>query len=196
MNVRVFLLLLPFSLFLPGHVGANEWTGNLNAFFGGKALDDNDWMADEQAQVGVRLDFRRQDWPISLAADVHYSEGDFAGNVFFPGVGVRYYREDVETSELNFGVRKYWITATNMRPFFGGGMAFVLVDAKGNADGDRIFSEKGDGVGLWINGGISWTLNALNIGFDLRYSQAEVDMDFGDVEGGGGHAGMLLGYHW
>ncbi len=195
MNVRVFLLLLPLSLLLPGHVSAAEWTGNLNAFFGGKALDDNDWMADEQAQVGARLDFRRQDWPISLAADVHYSEGDFSGNVFFPGVGVRYYREDVETSELNLGVRKYWITATNMRPFLGGGMAFVQVDAKRDIAGD-VRSDRGDGSGLWISGGISWTLNALNIGFDLRYTQAEVEMDFGDFEGGGGHAGMLLGYHW
>ncbi len=193
---RVFLLFLPLSLLFPGVASAAEWTGNLNAFLGAKALDEDDWTADEHGEIGVRFDFRQQAWPINFAADAHFSEGDFRGNVFFPGVGVLYYEEDVETSEINLGVRKYWSSASNMQPFLGGGLAYVTLDAKGNVGGGQRFSDSGDGFGFWMNGGIVWNFNAFNVGFDLRYTQADVDLDVGDFEGGGGHAGMLLGYSW
>lgn len=196
MKKSVFLLATSLSLILPGAACAAGWTGNLNGFIGGKALDDNDWFADEQAEVGARLDFRRTNWPISIATDVHFSSGDFNGYVFFPSSGVRYYKEDVETCEFNVGVRKYWDAVSNMHPFVGGGLAYVQLDAKGTVDGTTSLSDKGNGVGVWLNGGITWTLNAFNIGFDVRYTQAEVGLDAGDFEGGGGHAGVLLGYHW
>ncbi len=196
MKLHVFFLLLPFSLFYSGMASAASWTGNFNAFLGGKALDDNDWFADEQAEVGARLDFRQTHWPLSIAADVNFSEGDFNGNVFFPGLGVSAYREDVETCEFNLGVRKYWDSVSNMHPFVGGGLAYARVDATGDIIGGQHFSDRGDGIGIWLNGGILWTLNALNIGVDLRYTQVEVNMHAGDFEGGGGHAGILLGYHW
>ena len=54
-----------------------------------------------------------------------------------------------------------------------------------------------DAIGFWIGGGIYWTLGEhFNIGFDLRWSKAEVTINGVDGEAGGGHAGLLLGYHW
>lgn len=196
MKLRVFLLLGSMSLLFPGLAAAASWTGNFNAFFGGKALDDTDWFADEQAEVGARLDFRQTHWPVSFAADILFSNGDFDGIVFFPGLGVRAYHEDVKTSELNLGVRKYWGATSTIHPFLGGGLAFVRVNAKGDILGGSHISDKGDGTGIWLNGGLMWTFNSLNIGIDLRVTRAEVNMDAGDFEGGGGHAGILLGYHW
>lgn len=196
MKKSVFLPILSLSLLLPGVVSAVGWTGNLNGFIGGKALDDEDWFADEQAEVGVRLDFRRDDWPFSIAVDTHFSEGDFKGYVFFPLSGTRYYEEDVDTCEFNLGIRKYWDAAANMRPFLGGGLAYAQLEAKGKLDGVTELSDKGNGVGIWLNGGILWTIDAFNIGFDVRYTRVEVGLDAGDFEGGGGHAGVLLGYHW
>ena len=44
--------------------------------------------------------------------------------------------------------------------------------------------------------------NRFNIGFDLRWSDAEVDLDFGpgfvlqDVAVGGLHGGLTLGFGW
>lgn len=196
MTKGVFLIVFSLSLLLPGVASAVGWTGNINGFFGGKALDDSDWFADEQAEIGVRLDFRRQNWPVSIAADVHFSDGDHSGNVFFPGLGIRPYKEDVETCEFNLGLRKYWDAVSNMHPFVGGGLAYVQLEAEGRIDGTTSLSDKGNGIGAWVNGGILWTINAFNVGFDVRYTRAEVGLDAGDFEGGGGHAGVLLGYHW
>ena len=54
-----------------------------------------------------------------------------------------------------------------------------------------------DAMGFWIEGGIHWTLaEHFNIGFDVRWSKAEVTINGVDGEAGGSHAGLLLGYHW
>lgn len=184
--------LLAFSLGCFFSSAVNAWTGNLNAYFGGKLLSDTDWRADEHAEFGARLDFKKEAWPVSIAADTHFSNGDNISSV--AGVGSVY--EDVHTCELNLGLRKYWENATIMSPFLGGGLAYGQLEAKRKTDGVTRLSDKGNGIGVWVNGGILWTLNAFNIGFDLRYTRVEIGLDDGDFEGGGSHAGILLGYHW
>jgi hypothetical protein len=48
-----------------------------------------------------------------------------------------------------------------------------------------------------LNGGIYWTLNQyFNLGFDLRYTDADVTFISTDIEAGGTTAGIFLGYHW
>lgn len=195
MKKPIYLLILGLGLALPG-VAAAAWTGNLNAFLGGKALDKDDWYADEQAEIGVALDFRQHDWPFSIAAGVHFSEGDFRDFIFSPALGAHYYEEEVDTFEFNLGLRKYWDAVSSMRPFLGGGLGYAQLEAKGRIDGGPAVTDKGNGVGVWINGGILWSINAFNIGVDLRYTKVEVGLDAGEFEGGGGHAGLLLGYHW
>ena len=56
-------------------------------------------------------------------------------------------------------------------------------------------SDDNNGIGIWLNGGVYWTLSQhFNLGLDLRYSQADVTLF--DVDAGGTHAGVILGYHW
>jgi len=172
-------------------------TGNINVFLGGKGLDDNDWMADAHSEGGVLIDFGGESWPVSLAVDVLGSRGDYNGYVYFPkSNAIKYYEEDVETSELNLGVRHYWNGLGKMHPYVGGGVAFVHLDATGKVDGVTTLRDSGDGTGLWVGGGIQWRFDQFNLGFSVRASAAEVSLDTGDYQGGGGHTGLLLGYHW
>jgi hypothetical protein len=195
MKMPLYLLILSLGLGLPG-VAAAAWSGNLNAFLGGKALDKDDWNADEQAEIGVALDFRQPGWPFSIAADVHFTEGDFKGLASLPGQGTGFLVEDVHTCDFNLGLRKYWEGISNARPFLGGGLAYGQLEVDRTLDGVPIQSDKGNGVGVWVGGGMLWSINAFNVGFDLRYTRIEVGLDAGDVESGGGHAGLLVGYHW
>jgi hypothetical protein len=58
-----------------------------------------------------------------------------------------------------------------------------------------------DAIGLWVDGGVLWRLGKrFNLGFEGRFTKAELEADIGgqsfDVEGGGFHVGMLLGFGW
>jgi hypothetical protein len=167
---------------------ANEYTGNVNFFLGGKSLDSNDWApVEDHAELGVLVDFKQNNWPVSIALDFlgSYSESTELG-IKFEG----------STSEFDAGVRKIWeVAGSSVRPYIGGGLALVNAEFKGTSFNTLSDSDKS--VGIWLNGGIYWTLGqSFNIGLDLRYSQAEVTVFGVDVEAGGSHAGLILGYHW
>lgn len=170
------------------------YSGNVNLFLGAKALDTDFWgPLDEQAQVGFIIDWKKSDWPLSIAIDLLASSEnqlyyDRALNTFF----------DVEgsTTELNVGIRKIWDDHPTARPYVGGGIAFIHAMVSLN-DGAIKISDDNSGTGFWINFGVYWTLaDSFNIGFDFRYSQARAELFgfTGDI--GGGHAGFLLGYSW
>jgi hypothetical protein len=182
-NILAVILMLFFI-----NAPANAWTGNVNAFLGQKTLDADDWEPiDKQPEFGVLLDFKQQDWPISIAIDFLGSTDDTT----VAGVLV-----EGSTSEFDVGIRKIWEVSGNpIRPYIGGGLAFVNAEIRGT----YIFTvtEEDTGAGIWLNGGFYWTLSQhFNLGFDLRYSQADVTLYNVDVKAGGTHAGILLGYHW
>jgi opacity protein-like surface antigen len=195
MNNKLYLLLFPLSLLSPGAASA-AWTGNLNAFVGGKLLDADEWHANEQAEIGATLDFKRADWPVSIAADVHFSQGDFSGfGTISPG-GSGFLQEDVHTSDFNLGLRKYWDGGSNMHPYLGAGVAYGQLEVDQRLNGVQTLSDRGDGVGVWAGVGLLWSIHAFNVGVDVRYSQIKVGLDAKDVESGGAHGGVLIGYHW
>ncbi len=182
-NILVIVLML-FSI----SASANEWTGNVNFFLGQKTLDKEDWdFINKQPEFGVLVDFKQQDWPVSIAIDILGSSDDGTeSGVLIEG----------QTSEINIGVRKIWVTpGSSIKPYIGGGVA--LINAEIKATGFTSISEDDNGTGIWLGGGIYWTLGqTFNIGLDLRYSQADVTL-FGETgEAGGTHAGLMLGYHW
>jgi opacity protein-like surface antigen len=188
-------LLLPFAL-IGSACADEEWNGNVNLFLGAKALDDTEWLANEQSESGILIDFGHDRWPLHIVIDMLRSNGDFEGLVYFPFSGTSYAEEEVITSELNLGVRHYFDVTPVMRPYIGGGLSLVKLEADWNIGPGLLIHDEGRGSGIWLNGGILWNLDAFNIGFDIRASVAEVDMDIGYYEGGGGHAGIILGYHW
>jgi len=182
-NILAVALMLLFV-----STNANAWTGNANAFLGQKTLDQDDWEpADKQAEFGVLVDFKQNQWPVSIAIDLLASVDE----VTVLGVNL-----EASTTELDVGVRKIWeVEGSSIRPYIGGGIAFVGAEIKETSFTSLTFSD--NGTGIWLNGGIYWTLGqSFNLGLDLRYTQADVTFFGEDVKAGGTHAGIILGYHW
>ncbi|MCX7793874.1 MAG: hypothetical protein N2257_05665 [Thermodesulfovibrionales bacterium] len=193
----IFYLLMTSCVLLTGlsNTEAQDgWTGNINLFLGAKALEEDDWApADEQGEVGFKLDFRHKDWPLNIAIDFLSAEGD--GTAYDPYYGITVDMES-ETSELNFGLRKIWDHFQYIRPFIGGGISIIHAEAKVKFLGTLV-SDSDTGSGLWIGGGVYWTLSKhFNIGFELMASSARVELFGVEVNGGGTHIGILAGYHW
>lgn len=166
----------------------DAWTGNVNVLLGAKALDKDDWEpAEEQGEFGIEVDFRQKDWPVNIAIDLLGAAGEGTQS------GIKL---ESRTSELNIGVRKIWDHFPHVRPFIGGGLSFMRAEAKGSALGITV-SDKDTGTGLWLGGGVYWTLGeSFNIGFEFKSSSGEVTLFNTNVNAGGGHFGILAGYHW
>ena len=181
-NILALALLLLFV-----STNANAWTGNVNAILGQKTLDKDDWEpADEQAEFGVLVDFKKSEWPVSIAIDLLASVDEVTDGII---------TIEASTTEFDVGVRKIWeVTGSSIRPYIGGGIAFVGAELK---ETNTNISVDDNGTGIWLNGGIYWTLGqSFNLGLDLRYSQADVTLLGIDAEAGGTHVGVILGYHW
>ncbi|MBA7714980.1 hypothetical protein ES703_124015 [subsurface metagenome] len=195
MKKLVFLTITCFLLSIPNLAICGDWTGNINAFLGVKALDEDDWEPiEDQDEYGIKVDFKQKDWPVSIAIEYLVSSDDDTGLWYDPVIGIVIATVEGETSELCFGVRKIWDQSPKVRPFIGGGIAHISAEAKATTLG---FSASDDAIGIWIGGGVYWTLGEhFNIGFDVRWSKAEVSSYNIDAEAGGSHAGLLLGFHW
>jgi opacity protein-like surface antigen len=183
---KYILAVLLMSYFISAN--ASQWTGNVNFFLGGKTLEENEWApVDEQGEFGVLVDFKQSQWPVSIAIDILGSADEATVSGFnFEGI----------TSEFNVGVRKIWqVAGSSIRPYIGGGLAFVYAEFKETSF--FTISNDDNSTGIWLNGGVYWTLGQnFNLGLDLRYSQADVTLFGVDVDAGGTHAGIILGYHW
>ena len=194
MHSRLSVLKLIVGLAVVGWLGGNalpaqaDVTGNVNVFLGAKGLDEDDWApVDDQAEFAVEFDFRERAWPLNLVFGLRgaHDEEDRGGATI-----------ESTTSELSLGVRKIWESTPYIRPFLGGGLALMGAEAKGTGVFGTASSSDG-GLGIWLGGGIYWTLTPhFNLGFDLRVSAAEVTIAGVDVEAGGAHLGLLLGYHF
>jgi hypothetical protein len=187
-HLTILSLSLCLILITSIHVCAADWTGNVNFTLGSKALDKDDWEPiEDQGEFGINVDFRKKEWPVNIAIAILGSAGEGKMN----GINVK-----GTTSELRFGVRKIWEPNEIMRPFLGGGVALLSAEYEGSSSGVRV-SDDDTGIGLWLNGGIYWTLShSFNLGFELGYSTGEVTLYGVDGNAGGGHAALLLGYHW
>jgi hypothetical protein len=166
---------------------AGSWTGNANLFLGQKKLNKNDWdPADKQAEAGLLFDFRPVEWPVSIAIDLLASED----KVTVAGLKIK-----ASTTEADLGLRKIWeISGSSIRPYIGGGVAFVNAKLK---ERNTNVSIDDNGTGYWLDGGAYWTFNeSFNLGLELRYSNADVTLLGSNVKAGGTHAGVVLGYHW
>ncbi|NOZ67966.1 MAG: porin family protein [Deferribacteres bacterium] len=167
---------------------ADGWSGNANLLIGVKSLDEDDWNPlDEQTEIGIGVDFKQDDWPVSGTIGYLFSSDD--DNVM--GVDI-----EGNTSELYFGVRKIWELPSLVRPFVGGGLALVNAKLEAAASGVKV-TDDDSGIGIWIGGGAYLVLSGnFNIGVEFRYSRAEVTLFNTDVEAGGLHYGVTAGYHW
>jgi len=121
---------------------AGSWTGNANFLIGQKQLDENDWKpVEDQFELGVLVDFRKVDWPVSIAID-------FLGSADVHESGVN--KDEGFTFENHIGVRKIWEdTGSAFRPYLGGGVAVLSGKIKRKTGATTV--EKDDsGAGFWL----------------------------------------------
>lgn len=198
MNKTAAGLALFGLLLLPGQGMCDSWTGNLNTFTGYKNQTDSffkDADVDDHFEFGLMLDFKREDWPVSIAIDHFRSVSGETLLLLSATLG----SIDVESKsqEWNVGVRKIWSGAGNGRTFLGGGVAIIH-----NEFGKELFftgetEDKDTGTGFWVDAGAYATLaKHFNLGIDVRYSYAKVDLLGEEPNAGGFHIGLVLGVHW
>lgn len=174
----------------------NYWTGSVNIFLGIKALDEDDWEPVEiHDQIGAVVDVKQRSWPVSIAVDFVASSDD-QGTISLPGIGTVSLEAEAKTRELDLGVRKAWESAGSIRPYFGGGIGVFWAELEGRTTGSRV-SDDDTEIGLWLGAGVTWTIHEhFNFGVDFRWSRSEVTLHGVDIEAGGYHTGLLLGYRW
>lgn len=198
------LFLVPI---IPGLAQAAELSGNVNAFIGMKMLDDSDWGDfDDQTEFGVMADLGANTWPIGLSANLIYSSdstSDYHDNEIGDTYYYTYYAEDATTVELNLGVKKIWAVSGPFNIYVAGGLATIYgemeITRANNLSGTYrdTDSEDDTGLGGWGAVGCYFTFaNHVNVGMDLRYSSAEIDMYDDEIDAGGVHVGLLVGYAW
>jgi hypothetical protein len=175
-SALVLVLLVAWS----GAALAAGASGNVNLLLGKKFLDDDLWddtELDEQDSLGLMFDINPAAWPVSIAVDLLRSEDEGAYDV------------DGETQEIDLGVRWYSNPLSQIIRFYaGGGLGLIEAEIEGDDD---------DAVGLWLNGGIVFTIvKHVNLGLDLRYSMAEVELYDEDVDAGGLTTSLLAGFHF
>lgn len=195
---RVTLVALVAVLGTP--VAAADAEGQVNFFLGQKSLDSEDWQpAEDQPEFGVMMSFGRSNGPVDVAIDILTSakEADVVVNNSqfvskFTGT----------TLEIASGVRKIWKTG-RARPYLGGGLALISASGVLKNAGVTLIDVSDGTIGLWTSCGVFWRLGKrFNLGFDLRYSSADVDLDLGldsmgqTVRAGGFHVGITAGFGW
>ena len=196
---KLWVPLVPVVLALAfSSPAAADAEGHVNFFLGQKSLDSDDWdPVDKQPEFGAVMSFGGAAWPVLIAADVLTSgdEEDVSDSLF--GTSTL----KAGTLEVAFGARKIWDVG-NTHPYVGGGIALIGAAAEYDTG---VFDVDADdsAIGPWVGGGVFWRLGSrFNLGFDARWSDAEVDLDFGlaivaqDVKAGGFHGGVTVGFGW
>jgi opacity protein-like surface antigen len=193
-----------------------EMKGGVHVWLGQKWMD-SDWEpVDQPTQYGIGANFGGVDWPVMIAVDVLMGSDDECYDYDY-GYGYVYsYDLEVDGTELDVGVRKFWDSNGKFQPYVGGGLAYIKQDIKATATYPEVFgisrqitesiSIDDSGTGFWLNAGVNWVITPrLYLGLDLRYSDADVEYSFEDIEvrqtepstlkinGGGTHAGLVFG---
>lgn len=186
-KIAFFLCTILLAANVHAYDDDSNYTGNFNLFFGNKSLDSDEWEPmDSHFEYGILFDLKQEGWPISLTADILHS----SDKTDYLGVDVK-----GSTTEFDLGITKHWQTSS-VTPYVGGGIAII------NAEIEVASVElDGTGVGIWGKAGAFFTADdGTNIGFELRYSQADAELEYngasGDIKAGGLHAGIFIGYHW
>ncbi len=167
------------------------WSGDVNLLLGAKRLDRDDWRPTERhGEFGFQANVQPPGWPVALAADLLGSRRDE------PVSRGSFVKQRARTSELDLGARKIWRPGPRTRPYLGGGLALVSGELEFAGPFGSTY-DRDASAGLWLGGGVFWTLNSVfNVGLDAKLSSAGVRL-FGDRKNAGGlHLGMLMGLHW
>ena len=101
---------------------ADELSGHISGFIGGKILNNSDWPDDlsRHFSMGIITDMKKDSWPISIALDIM----DTGGKGKHAGM------EDLgHTTEWYLGVRKIYMKQNSkIKTYVGGGVSFMYAE--------------------------------------------------------------------
>jgi hypothetical protein len=172
-----------------------RYHGDLNLFVGELWLYSSDWSpVDEQPELGLMLNFGEERAPIHFAIDLFASSKtasttDPVASPIVKGA----------SHEIAVGVRKVWAEHAT-RPHLGAGATAIAVSEDRNGP-FGVENNEDRAYGAWVDLGVSWRLAThLNLGLETRYSWAPATVGAGanarDVNVGGIHLGLLVGFGW
>lgn len=187
--------------------------GDVRLLFGQKVSNEgrlDNAGVEDQALFGVMLnvDFNK---PVALAVDLLWASDD--DTLTTNSADAMTYFTEVDTIELDLGVRSLFRRDKFFKPYVGGGLAFIRMDALQTVSGslgvpgseftDTILDDNDSGVGIWVDAGMlfQWK-GGLNLGVDVRYSSAAVELSaVGETEqdtldAGGAYYALTVGYAW
>ena len=172
---------------------------NFNIFYGQKTLDYDDWTpADDHDEIGFLIDFKKGNSPIGFAFAYLSSEGEGTVPYYDPWLGTYYVTIEGKTTEFDIGIRSTWGIPGGVQNYFGGGIAMVDAELRGRVSGfPGIVLDEDDAVGFWFDFGAYLPIGGVfNIGFDLRYTMADVTLLGIEADAGGAHLGIFSGFHF
>lgn len=195
--VICLIVLIPGQALLGSDKDTKSLTGNVNLFLGEKFLEKDNWEPlEKQFEGGILIDVKHNRFPIGIALDLLYSRDEEDIATFDLGIGTYYTNVESRIMEFNLGLRKIWEAPKNLQPFIGGGLAII----KGNLESEALgvsVSDDETGFGLWADIGIYIILaKRFNLGIDVRWSRAEIDLFDIEARVGGWHFGAITGFHW
>jgi opacity protein-like surface antigen len=168
---------------------ADDLSGHISGFIGGKKMMSSDWPdLDMHFSMGVFFDIKKDSWPISIVLDLT----DTGGKNKHDGL------EDLgHTTEYHLGIRKIFVNRdSDIQPYFGGGVSFIYAEQELETI-TTTTTQDDRGVGSWVGAGMYYEINPrFVLGFDVRYSHGEVTLFDKELNGGGIHAGMTVGYQF
>lgn len=169
-----------------------RYHGNINLFAGQKWMTSGDWdPVAEQPELGLQLAFAEERFSVQFAIDAYYAKKKVDNPNPAVDTPVR-----GTSGEFAIGVRKVWDLGAT-RPYIAGGACSITVREDFDGPSGPV-TQDAQGYGAYVQTGVFWRLAGhLNLGLDLRYNKADVDLgDRFSVEAGGFHGGVLIGYGW
>ena len=170
--------------------------GTVDLFLGNKWLQHSDWTpVEQQPEAGILLAFAQERAPVRFAIEVLASRD--SASTTDPVLGP--VKVTGSTIEYGVGIRKEWGRGL-FRPRIASGGALVEARAERQSSLGVVRRDR-TGIGFWVAGGFAFRIaRHFDLGLDLRYSKSTVDFGQGledvQVEAGGFHAGLALGYGW
>jgi len=165
---------------------AADWQWNLAALAGARELQSDTWRStNDQYVLGATLDFRRLDWPVSIAftlADSWQYENCARHDSLF-SCGDWYTVGRVR--DLTVGARKTWEPGERTNLFLGAGPSLVTAKLRDRRSGGPEGKDTTWGAGL--EGGAYWRAGSTFflglyvrsvLGANIRFSGERVDADF------------------
>ena len=167
-------------------------TGNVNFFRGEKSLSDDWYPADKHDVDAIQFDFKKEEWPASIAIELLVTGTEDT-------IGAR--TVETETQEFNVGIKKIFDQHPMIQPFIGLGVSYMR--AKYGYDDVSVpnypehDTDENYGSGYWYGAGVYLKLGTIfKIGLEYKESKADIKLFDTEVEAGGKHSGVLIGFSW